>query len=166
MTSNRFLTCKVPLRFVARTCLDEQCAVILSAYSPYVLLWTHVRARLYVVIEYMLTCGGVVLHTPRYVSERSYLLLTVICAQSATLRPDNRFDPGLSIRLLNHARTLAHQVISEGYRSIEICQAFMSYCKAILPSLLRGIACLSSFITGPWLSPARLTEDRTWSYIS
>jgi hypothetical protein len=95
----------------------------------------------YPAIDGYVTYGRAVLHTPQYVSERSSLLLTVICAQAATLCPDGRFGHDLSIRLLNHARTLTHQVISDGYRSIEICQALMSYCEiTLLPKKGREVS--------------------------
>ncbi|EIW71458.1 hypothetical protein TREMEDRAFT_67782 [Tremella mesenterica DSM 1558] len=80
-------------------------------------------------------------HTPDLVLQRSQFLCTVICAISARYYTKN---PDLHARLSAHAKRLAFEVPSRGYKSVEVCQAYLL---------------LSLWTLGP---EKTFEQDRTW----
>ncbi|KAJ4249968.1 hypothetical protein NW757_007397 [Fusarium falciforme] len=84
------------------------------------------------------------LYTVEFTRSRSAFLYTSIMAASALFLPS---AAALSKRLSNHARTLAHRVMVNRYRSVEIVLAFM--------------------VNIPWMFPGQhSTDDETCTYIS
>ncbi|EWG47535.1 hypothetical protein FVEG_07609 [Fusarium verticillioides 7600] len=84
------------------------------------------------------------IYTVEFTRSRSAFLYTSIMAASALFMPS---AAALSKRLSNHARTLAHRVMVNRYRSVEIVLAFM--------------------VNIPWMFPGQhSTDDETCTYIS
>ncbi|KAJ4262957.1 hypothetical protein NW762_006570 [Fusarium torreyae] len=84
------------------------------------------------------------IYTVEFTRSRSAFLYTSIMAASALFMPS---AAALSRRLSNHVRTLAHRVMVNRYRSVEIVLAFM--------------------VNIPWMFPGQhSTDDETCTYIS
>ncbi|KAM5381842.1 hypothetical protein ACJZ2D_002832 [Fusarium nematophilum] len=84
------------------------------------------------------------IYTVEFTRSRSAFLYTSIMAASALFMPS---AAALSKRLSNHARSLAHRVMVNRYRSVEIVLAFM--------------------VNIPWMFPGQhSTDDETCTYIS
>ncbi|KAF5018996.1 hypothetical protein F66182_9014 [Fusarium sp. NRRL 66182] len=84
------------------------------------------------------------IYTVEFTRSRSAFLYTSIMAASALFMPS---AAALSKRLSNHVRTLAHRVVVNRYRSVEIVLAFM--------------------VNIPWMFPGQhSTDDETCTYIS
>ncbi|KAF4459617.1 hypothetical protein FALBO_13631 [Fusarium albosuccineum] len=84
------------------------------------------------------------IYTVEFTRSRSAFLYTSIMAASALFLPS---AAALSKRLSNHARTLAHRVMVNRYKSVEIVLAFM--------------------VNVPWMFPGQhSTDDETCTYVS
>lgn len=84
------------------------------------------------------------LYTAEFTRSRSAFLYTSIMAMSALFMPS---AAALSKRLSNHAKKLAHRVMIDRYKSVEIVLAFM--------------------VNIPWMFPGeQSTDDETCAYIS
>lgn len=80
-------------------------------------------------------------HTPDLVLQRSQFLCTVICAIAARYYHKK---PELHSKLSAYAKRLAFEVPSRGYKSVEVCQAYLL---------------LSVWTLGP---EKTFEQDRTW----
>ncbi|PHH70642.1 hypothetical protein CDD82_7003 [Ophiocordyceps australis] len=84
------------------------------------------------------------IYTVTYVRSRSAFLCTSLMAAAALFMPD---AAALSKRLSNHVKTLAHRVMVQRHRSVEIVLAFM--------------------VNIPWMFPGKQsTDDEACVYIS
>lgn len=84
------------------------------------------------------------LYTMAFTRSRSAFLLTSIMAASALFRPQ---DAALSKRLSTHAKNLAHRIVINRHKSVEIILAFL--------------------VNVPWMFPGQhSTDDETCWYVS